>query len=54
LLTIGTLLRGLLGANLVVLIATLSVPTYSAIALLRDASRVVAIAQAGQSVFAAL
>jgi len=54
LLTIGTLLRGLLGAMLVVLIAALAVPTYSAVALLRDASRVVAIAHAGQSVFAAL
>jgi len=52
--TIGTLLRVLLGAMLAVLIAALAVPTYSAIEQQRDAIRVVAIAHAGQSVFAAL
>jgi len=52
--TIGTLLRVLLGAMLAVLIGALAVPTYSAIKQERDATRVVAIARAGQSVFAAL
>ena len=53
-LTIRTLLRALLGALLMILIAALAVPTWSAIHQLRDASRVVAIARAGQSVFGAL
>ncbi len=53
-LTIGTMLRALLGAMLVVLLAALAVPTWSAIEQLREATRVVAIARAGESVFAAL
>ncbi len=53
-LTIGTMLRALLGCMLVVLIAALAVPTWSAITQLREATRVVAIARAGQSVFVAL
>ena len=53
-LTIGTMLRALLGVMLVVLIAALAVPTWSAITQLREATRVVATARAGQSVFVAL
>jgi methyl-accepting chemotaxis protein len=53
-LTIRTLLRTLLGAMLLVLIAALAVPTWSAVRELRDATRVVATARAGQSVFSAL
>jgi methyl-accepting chemotaxis protein len=52
--TIRTMLRGLLGAMLLVVIAALAVPAWSAIGLLRDATRVVSVARAGQSVFAAL
>jgi methyl-accepting chemotaxis protein len=52
--TIRTLLRVLLGAMLLVLAAALAVPTWSDIDELRDATRVVAVARAGQSVFSAL
>jgi methyl-accepting chemotaxis protein len=53
-LTIRTLLRVLLGAMLTVLIAALAIPAWSAIGQLRDATRIVANARAGQSVFIAL
>lgn len=53
-LTIRALLRVLLGAMLLVVVAALAVPTWSDIDELRDAARVVAVARAGQSVFAAL
>jgi methyl-accepting chemotaxis protein len=53
-LTIRTLLHSLLGAMLAVLIAALAIPAWSAIGQLRDTTRVVANARAGQSVFTAL
>jgi methyl-accepting chemotaxis protein len=53
-LTIRTLLRVLLGAMLVVLLAALAIPAWSAIGQLRDANRVVTNARAGQGVFTAL
>ena len=53
-LTIGTTLRVLLGTMLAVLIAALAVPAWTAIGQLREATQVVAVARAGQSVFAAL
>ena len=48
------LLRLLLGAMMALLIAALGVMSWTAIGQLREATRVVAIARAGQSVFAAL
>jgi methyl-accepting chemotaxis protein len=48
------LLRVLLGAMMVLLIGSLSVQAWTAIGELREARRMVAIARAGQSVFAAL
>jgi methyl-accepting chemotaxis protein len=53
-LTIRTQLRALLGAMLAVLITALAIPAWTAIGQLRDATRVVANARAGQSVFTAL
>ena len=53
-LTISNLLRLLLGALLLVLAAALLVPTLTAIRDRNDATRVVADARAGQSVFAVL
>jgi hypothetical protein len=52
--TIRTLLRVLLAAMLLVIVAALAVPTWSDIKEVRDADRVVAVARAGQSVFAAV
>jgi hypothetical protein len=54
LLTIGSLLRGLLGTMLLLLAAALAVPTVPAIGQLADARRVAAITRAGEGVFAAL
>ena len=52
--TIRTLLHVLLGAMLTVLIIALVIPAWSAIGELRNATRVVTNARAGQSVFTAL
>lgn len=52
--TIAALLQLLLGAMLLVVMASLAVPTWSALIQQRDATRVVAAARAGQDVFAAL
>ena len=52
--TIRTLLRVVLAAMLLVIVAALAVPTWSDIKEVRDADRVVAVARAGQSVFAAV
>ena len=53
-LSISTTLRLLLGAMLVVLVAALAVPMWSTIQERTAATNVVALARAGQSVFAAL
>jgi methyl-accepting chemotaxis protein len=52
--TLAALLRLLLGSLLLVLMAALAVPTWSALKQHTEAARVVAVARAGQSVFVAL
>lgn len=53
-LTVGVRLRLLFGALLLVLVAALAVPTWSAIEQRSEAIKVVAVARAGQDVFNAL